>query len=574
MARTALLGTYLNEIAGSPTRKPRAQVLVLNPRRTSIAKVANGTNTEPWVDLSAFAENVLLNWNVGYENDDNPSVPSAKISFRRSPNCGLNLREGMIQDGVIVQIRVGDDRIRMSDWEPVFTGHFRGTPGNDAGTRADQSEGLTATAYGREENFLKLKVTTEPKPASTDLGEMAFQVATEKMGLTQGELLIGALGVVTLHETNQFVDEPALSALWHCLFPAGKKPMFNGRAQLVAVDFNLDKPAIRIYSEGNFQIRSIRKQPNDLEVNNSVVLVGQNHNMTKLPQEAQQLNEVMPTVGFFEKEYSERHWFSDDRKQRADGTYLVTKTKIKWSNGKWGQVDEFHGRLSIDTHWLQAARIIIFVTWLATQLAVILLDLLMDSGVPGSTPMVTSTGPTTLAILRSILSILSQVAMAFLLWAMQFIGRGRYQIWGKPYENAYQEIKVLAELPGLLPEQVRQAEYRNAFISTMSELRHWAVERLRRELVKNQVYQIELTSDPVLEVDDVLETKEGDRYYILSVTEEFGHRVEGITQLTAWKVYADHLAAARRKPPPAAPAEPVPVLGYGEIYGEIYGEAF
>lgn len=572
MARTAVLGTRLNEFAGSQTRKPRAQVLVANPRRTTINAVAAGTSSEPWVDLSAFVESVTLNWNVGYENGNDPSVPSASIIFRRSPNRGVNLREGMIQDGVIVQIRLGDDRVRQSEWEPVFTGHFRGAPGNDPGSRADRSEGMTATAYGREENFLNLKVLTEQRPAGTDLGEIVFQIATKHMGLTQGEILIGALGVVTLHETNQIVDLPALQALWECLFPAGKKPMFDGRGRLAAVDFNLDKPAIRVYSEGNFPIRSIRRMPNEIEVKNSVVITGQNHNMTKLPQEFQQLNEVMPTVGFFEREYDERHWFSDDKKQRADATYLVTKTKIKWSNGKWGQIDEFHGRMSIDTRWLQNARVIIFVTWLATQIAVILIDLLMDSGVDGNTPVVSNGSPTTLAILRSILSTLSQVAMAFLLWAMQFIGRGRYQIWGKPFEYAYQEIKTRAQLPGLLPEAIREVEYRNDFISSMEALDRAAVERLKRELVKNQVYEIEILDDLALEVDDVIETREGDRFYILSISREIQRGGPSLMRVTAWKVYANHLRNARVAPPPDDGE--TEVAGYGEIYGEIYGEAF
>jgi hypothetical protein len=285
--------------------------------------------------------------------------------------------------------------------------------------------------------------------------------------------------------------------------------------------------------------------------------------MTKLLQEAQQLNEVMPTVGFFEREYNERHWFSEDKTQRADETFLVTKTKIKWSSGKWGQIDEFHGRLEIDTRWLANARVIIFVTWLATQLAIILIDLLMDSGVDGNTPVVNEGAPTTLAILRSILSILSQVAMAFLLWAMQFIGRGRYQIWGKPYENAYQELQVLAELPGLLPERIRKVEFRNAFISTMPALQAAAVERLRRELVKNQVYEIEILDDPLLEVDDVIETAEGHRHYITGITRDIQRGSPSLMKLTTWMVH-------KNVPKTAAAVEAV--LGYGHGYGTFYGE--
>lgn len=542
MARTNLLGTHLGEIAGSEIRKPRAQVLVWNPQKTSINAIANGSNAEPPLDLSAFVESVTLNWNSGYENGDDPSVPSAEIRFVRSPNPGVNLREAFLKDGVPVQIRVGDDLIRIAEWEPIFTGHFRGEPGNDPGTRSNKSEGLTAVAYGREQQFIEMPpISTSTKPSGTDLGEIVNQIAREHMLLTQGEVLIGALGVVTLHETNQIIDEKPLTALWQCLFPAGKKPMFDGRGRLVAVDFDLEKPATRIYSEGNFPIRSIVKTPNDVEVNNAVFMVGLDHNLTKISQELQQLVEVMPTVGFFEREYDERHYFSDDKSQRADDTYLVTKTRIKWSDASYSQVDEFSGNLDIDTRWLRNARVIIFVTWLATQLAVATIDLLIQSGVNGNTVVINAGVPITLAILREILQVLSQVALAGLLWAMQFLGRGRYQIWGKPFEYAYQEIKSLAKLPGLTPAETRKAEFRNDFISTMEALDHAAVHRLRRELVKNQVYEIELLDDPILEVDDVLETKEGDRFYILTITREIRRGEASTMTLTAWKIWDGRL---------------------------------
>ena len=556
MARSAVLGTRLNEIAGSQTRRPRAQVLVWNPRRTSHNAIANGSNAEPYVDISAFVESVALSWNVGYESGNDPSIPSASFTLHRSINKGVNLREGFLQDGVIVQVRVGDDRVRQSDWEPVFHGTFRGTPGDDPGTRADRSEGLLATAYGREENFLNMKVTTEAKPTGTDLGEMVFQIATRHMGLTQGEILIGALGILTLHETNQVIDHPALQALWECLFPAGKKPMFDGRGRLVAVDFNLDKPAARIYSEGNFPIRSIRKAPNEVEVNNSVVMVGQAHNMTKSAQESQQLLEVMATIGFFDSDYDEQHYFSDDKSQRADETFLIQKKKIKWTSADYNQINEFSGEIKIDAHTLRNARATIFGIYLALKLIVAIIDLIYQEG--GAIITVATAG--LVAYYRYVLELLAQVALAALLWSMQFIGRGRYQIHGKPYEFVYNELKSRTQLPGLLREAVREIEYRNDFISTMQALDEAGFQRLRREMVKNQVYQIELLDDPLLEVDDVIQTFEGDRYYITSISRQIQRGEPSLMTVTAWKVFE---RPYRRRQ--------TVLSGYGYNYGKEYG---
>src|SRR6185503_16699907 len=121
---------------------------------------------------------------------------------------------------------------------------------------------------------------------------------------------------------------------------------------------------------------------------------------------------------------------------RAEETRLVTKKKISWSSADWTEKNEFHGIVDIDTHYLRNARVIIFVSFLVTQIAVSLLDLLMQSGVSGNTPTVNNGLPTTLAILRFILYVLSVVSLAALIWAMNFIGRGTYEIWGKRFDYA------------------------------------------------------------------------------------------------------------------------------------------
>lgn len=544
MARFLLPGSLLNEIAGSQLRYPLFQVLVWNPNKVTINDVAAGVETEAPYDLTAFVETVEYSENIGFENGDDPAVPQASFKFRRLPNTGQEMRRGLVEDGVIVQIRQGDQRVQIQHWIPIFTGTFRGRPGDDPGTPGELSEGISATAYGREERFLNLTMTSETFPADTDLGVMAVAIARDHLGLGQNEILFGAQGVVTKHSTNQLVDLPALQAIWELLFPTGKKPKFDSLGRLVAVDVNLDKPATRIYSGGNHLIKSIVANPNDVEVNNSIVVKGLSHILTKVIQEAQMLSKFEVVTGFFDREYDEKHYFSQDQTARAESTYLVTDKKIKWSDADWSQIDEFHGRVEIDTKYLANVRTTIFVAWLAVKITIAIIDfiyqeddaifsILSSLGVPASKP---------LAALRLALEIASIGTMAALLWSMQFIGRGKYEIWGRPYEFVYQEMVARHQLVGLAPEEVREAEFRNDFISEMAALDVQAQERLRRELVKNQLYTIVLLDDPLLEVDDVIEIENGDRFYILSVEKTLDRKGPPLMKLSCWKVLDGEIA--------------------------------
>lgn len=536
--RAFLPGSKLNEISGSLQRWPKFQVVIWNPTKVSINDVAAGSVTEAALDITPFVQTAEYLQNIGFENGDDPSTTQASFRFRRHPNTGQNLRRGMIEDGVIVQIRQGDLRVDKGDWIPIFTGTFRGRPGDDPGTPADRSEGFSAQAFGREERFLNLTVTTESFGQDTDVGVMAVNIAQKHMGLSQNEIRFGAQGFESKHKTNQLVELPALQALWECLFVVGKKPAFDSLGRLIAVDVSLDKPAARVYSNGNSMFKSIQAVPNDVEVNNAIVLRGLSSTLTKVVGEVQRLTELSVVTGFFDTEFKERVYYSEDRTQRAQNTYVVERKKIRWSDADWSQQNEFHGKLSIDTRYLRNVRAAIFTAFLAIQTFIAIIDLYFQGGGNGLKVIFDIFGISfTVAKLRFILQLASMAALAALLWSMNYIGRGEYEIWGKPFEYAYRELIAEHQLVDLGPDEVRRAEFRNDFLSTMEELDEAAAERLRREVLKNQVYQIVMLDDPLLEVDDVIEDADGNRYYVVSVGKHLEPEAEPVMTLTCWRIY-------------------------------------
>lgn len=569
--RELIPGSRLDQIVQSDRRYPAYKVLLHNPRCTTFAQVATNTYEVPPFDASPFVKSVGYEENIGHENLDDPSTTRISIEMQRHPTTGITIRRGLIEDGVIVQVFEGDARIPHDEWVCVFTGRFRGRPGDDPGTPAEKTEGFTATAYGREEGYLNVRVpATISFPNGTDLGEMAQHIGSEWMGLTMDEMLFGSLDFQTQHLTNQLVDINALTAMYQLGFPTGKKPKFDSLGRLRFVDVNLDKPACRVYTDRAL-FRAMKAAPNEIEVNNSVVIRGLSAVLTKALGEIQRLLSFEAITGFFDSNYDEDKWFSEDHSQRAQDTYLVTKHKISWSDADWTQVDEFHGDVDIECRTLYYARVIIFATYLALQVAVAAIDLIIQSGAPGSTPIVTPSGPSTLAVWREILYILSIVALAGLLWSMQFIGRGSYEIWGKPFEYVYQELMVRVKMIGLDESSLREIEYRNDFLSDIEVMQTLATEHLRREMLKNQTYELVMMNDPFIEVDDVIEVN-GERHYVVSVTRTLEINTEPIMALKTWLIHKNVLADAQHNTTEDFAPEQSGGQGYGMGYAEFYGE--
>lgn len=535
----------MNEIAGSHVRFPDFQVLIWNPNETTIADVARGVPAVPARDISLFVESFSFTENIGYESGESPQVTTCGFNLRRNPNTLLDLRRGLIEDGVIVQLLEGDKRIAKSDWVTTFTGIFRGGPGDNPGIRQTLQEGLTAVAFGREERFINHKTTTEKMPDDAtleadpsfrvDLGEIINNIATKHMGLTQDEILIGLQGFESQHLVNQIVDLPSLQAIYECLFPVGKKPKFDGQGRLAAVSVDLDKPAVRVYPRNDL-IQSIVRQPNDGDVMTRVILTGLGAVKTRMgPDTRKFIVEVENTVGFFDFEYRETVWFSDDRTLTADGTILDIRTNhtfppgVTWMYFDWDQDNAGHGEhkrgvLKVHTVYIVIIYYYLIVIYFVLKLAY---------------SVALSAGQTTGA---AVLDFAAALILIAIVGAMQYIGRFKVQVWGFPYEYIFQELKSQAELEGLDPEEHRTRTYRNDFLSDIDTLDTRARAMLRRELVKDQTYAITMLNDPFLEVDDIIETApepgftQGDRYYITSIKKQGQRDAPPLMSVSAWLV--------------------------------------
>jgi len=97
------------------------------------------------------------------------------------------------------------------------------------------------------------------------------------------------------------------------------------------------------------------------------------------------------------------------------------------------------------------------------------------------------------------------------------MGQGQWEVWGKPIEWVYAEIKSTAKLKNLRSEDTAPVEIENHLINSEAECETVATRVLRRERAKLNARQISGIHDLTLEPDDIFEMANGRRFMIDSI---------------------------------------------------------
>ena len=133
---------------------------------------------------------------------------------------------------------------------------------------------------------------------------------------------------------------------------------------------------------------------------------------------------------------------------------------------------------------------------------------------------------------KSMMLFLARVAAAALmvgaLLVFTRVTRWNVEFSGDRFENVFQEIRSIAVLKGTKSADVNEREETIHWISDMDKLKAKSKELLTREIVKAHSYEIILPSNPLLEVDDIIELeapnygfKEPSRFYVTEITRTY-----------------------------------------------------
>ena len=549
MSKARFFGTPIDIIFQGSSRRPAYKVYLWNPNRTGITDVVLDQSASPRYDITPFVISVALRENISFENSDNAVSTNATITLHYLPDAlPIPITERTLLDGAPIRIYQGDEEVADSEqWVPVFTGVIRGNPSAIEEARFErQPQTATVVAVGREENFLNTVITARAYPKGIDIGRAVVETGIEKMGLDRREIKIGFQGYALGHTQNQLVDIEVLKGIHQMLFTVGKKPRFDADGFLTAVDTDLDRAATRVVS--NDMVVEIRREQRSDSANNSVRLVGLDNELTRVVEREKRLAHGEITSGFFESTVRQTIFFSENA-GRNEGGRRALETRIEkninsltselGASIKWvpllesDSVSTFGGKLIFDTGFAPEINASLIGTLITAEATIAILHL----SVPVTTPTVFSGAVAGNNIAIAIIKATSTAALVGILTSLMALGRVEWEIFGKPFQNVFQQLAALATLDGVLSKDLKEIEFRNDWIYDIDVLVARARELLRRELAKAWIFKITMLDDPVLDVDDIIEIT-SKRYYITSINRTMT-RVSGPIQnmvLTAWRI--------------------------------------
>jgi hypothetical protein len=540
-------GTRLDQIWNTNQRNPGYRVCIWNPKFDDAQSVVTNRWNGPRYDISQFVETAQVSQNQVFEGGGSAISSRAAFSIRIDDKDGmliaarrLKIDQKMFGDGTPVVVYEGDTRIAKEDWPVVFTGVVRGFPGAHTAARG-QPRRIRVQAFGRAQTFQRQTIVGVNFDRGSDLGDMATETAITELGLTREEIMFGRFDKTVKHKANALTQIGKMEGLNELMKPVQRRPYFDGRGMLVSHDLSLTKPPIWFFRED--QINTITRVQNLGQQTNSVEVVGLDSNLSEVLQSNKALNEVDITLGYFESSYSQDIYYSQDKNRRAKNTSVQTKKRPGFGgSASWSQIDDFHGKLTLDTGYGPEVFALIAITWIAAAAFEVLLDLVIEGlDLFGWNPLSDFT-KAELVLLRTSTQGIKNAAMLGALITMQRIGRWNLEIYGEPFENVYQELRAIAVRKGTKTADVIERTSTIHWLSTLTECKDMAKNLLRRELVKSQSYEIVCASLPILEVDDIIEVSAPNhgfprpaRFYITSIDRSYSAtNPKGVMKVRAW----------------------------------------
>ncbi len=406
-----------------------------------------------------------------------------------------------VRQGNVVVIREGDlSEPDTTQWPITFTGTLVGQAGRTE-DRATAVSALTVKANSREVDFLRRINTSDNFVAGSVYKTIAESIAEVDMGLAPEEINFGLFGQrTTAFLSTQFVEESPLVSLAKLMFPDGFMPKFQGDGRLGLTTGNITKGAARSYVSGEQQIRVTRPITMEDGVN-QVRIVGIDKDMSEVIQERQKLADASATSGFFTNAITIPVFWSEDKTQQARDVRMEVIQSVSDAIFSFGDEDftdlpqsdggSVEGKIKIDGN-LEVAiviAVVVFGAWIGT------------SFIPDS--WAGQFAGSTIPIGRPINAAVGQILFSIL----GAVGRGQYELTGRPYENVFKEITCTARIANI--ETLKELEIENHLINTQADCDAVARRVLLRERAKQNARTIEMIHDLRVEPDDIIEIGSG-----------------------------------------------------------------
>jgi hypothetical protein len=516
----------LEEAVQSRSRRPAYKVLAFDPKLDTMSAIVNGTYTQTPYDLTPYCTDIT--WSPARLQF---KLADANLLFH--PDYGA--QRNYLVDKAIIRLVEGEEGLDESLWIMTFTGYVQGQVGWRL-ERRSQTLVAQISVYSRENNppWKLRSITTRSYSVGTEIGVMLMDLCTELMGMSEEELRFPlVLGLQFRHQSNQIVQMAPWEAVLAILQAVSRVPFFDGDGRLTSYSKDLSLPEARKLKDWK-GILNYEIPENNQPAINRVNIIFLDSALSKVPGPCQKLGTAQITAGFFMPKFELDTWWSDDRKQRAEGTFMLTKQScvtrvgrlvpIKWAEESYQEIDEYHGKITVDvpiySDLIFAFELLQYaVTTLINYDDVITFGMFAEEGI-------------TIPIGR----LRSAMSLIIILATMMCIGTGSYEVWGTPYDYCYQEQKSIAIQCNLNYWEENPKDIKNDFLGSYDQADAVALTELIWEKSASLPRKLVIRDDPALEIGDTIRLPDGLKFCITDMSKQLVRGEVPLLSLDGFKV--------------------------------------
>jgi hypothetical protein len=384
---------------------------------------------------------------------------------------------------------------------------------------------LTVKVYSRDNTptWKSIKRVTNLYASGTPVDQIAVDIA-DAVGLSPAEIAVPSTSVYVVHSNLQLANMSAWDMLTGLLLSSGYDPFIDARGVLKGISRDMARNADVVLTKD--RVIAITGSKNKSPMT-SVRILWLDPALSEVVHQDQALAEATITAGFFQLHQNLDIWFSQDRTQRATGTYMVTKQDansglLPFCDQKYVQLSPTSGQIQLTTS--------IFAPLLATDA---LAGLIASSFIPDGV----ATGGFIFSAGQTIpYGRLTQTAAEVAILAiMMSIGTGIYEIRGTPYDLVNARNRTEATAKGVPDWLIQNQDIENDFVMNEAHAQAFAARELIYLSRAVTAHNAQIVDDPRIEPGTIVQFYDGSRLYVTDYKRNLTHGASALLDLVGFQ---------------------------------------
>lgn len=367
---------------------------------------------------------------------------------------------------------------------------------------------------------------TREYPQGTNLTAIAVDVCAA-VGLQNDEILVPTTGYTTAHSNTQMAGISGWQMLTVLFMAMGYTPFVNWGGQVTGASRTVTgrSPDIQVPESMLVRVDASRHYAPTTRV----ILQWLDPSLSKSAQQGRKLADATITCGFFVPFVQKDIWFSSDKTQRAEGTYMQVKQSanalfIPVALETWTQTSENDGNIKIISLGYTQA---LFALALAVKISAAIPDGVVvfgvGIGVEGSSGITIPNG-----------KIAQGIAELALYLTMMSVGTGVYEIWGNPYNWVHARNTSEAYDISAAPWLDNPKTISNDFIMNEGHAQTTCIRELSYQAKAANNYRVVIVNDLRIEYGDILQFSDGTMIYVTDFKRPIGRGTSPELQVTGF----------------------------------------